>query len=104
MAPATTPDEVITRPQDLGLPPEAATVFKHLTPTGAEVFSQEILLALMEAQAKGNLRPVRDVVDAWFGTLQLRAHPDYKRVARWARRYHPKAGLPAEKLVDHFAT
>jgi hypothetical protein len=92
--------EVIERPQDLNLPPETETVFAHLTKHGAEVFSQEITRALLQAQDKGNLRPVKDVVEAWYRTLLLWSQPGYDEAVKWARRYDPRKGIPAESVVD----
>jgi hypothetical protein len=86
----------IERPQDLGLPPEAVEVFSHLTEHGASIFSQEIVQALMKAQRRGNLRPVRDVVEAWYRTLILRQDPSYEENVDWAKRSRPKKGRTLE--------
>lgn len=71
VTPAHNAADRIDRPEDLNLPPEAAEVFAHLTAEGAERFSREIMDALIKAQMKGNLRPVRDVVEAWYRSLKL---------------------------------
>lgn len=95
--------DFITRPEDLGLPPEADEVLSHLTPGGSAAFSQEIMRALMQAQSKGNLRPVRDVVEAWYRTLVLRSQPDYMESIAWAQATHPREGSVAEELLTHLA-
>jgi hypothetical protein len=81
--------DFIERPQELGLPPEAERVLEALTEHGAPVFSRDITRAIFQAQATGNLRPVRDVVEAWYRTLLLKSHPDYKDAVRWARDENP---------------
>jgi hypothetical protein len=97
-------EDVIERPQDLGLPPEAEEVFDHLTEHGAENFSRDIIQALFRAQAKGNLRPVRDVVEAWYRSLLMVMHPDYDDMVEWARADdEPKQTYPADRIVEHYA-
>jgi hypothetical protein len=93
----------IERIQDLGLPPEAGEVFESLTESGDDHFSREIVQALLVAQAKGDLRPVLDVVEAWYRTLLVRKHPDYEVSARWARNGGSGESYPAEKLVARYA-
>lgn len=90
--------EPIERIQDLNLPPEAETVFEHLTEPGAERFSYEIVQALVRAQARGDLRPVFDVVDAWYRTLVMKTHPDYLKAVRWARAGGSGESFSAEEL------
>lgn len=97
------PAEVIERPQDLNLPPEMEEVFAHLTHHGAEAFTREIVHALRQAQAKGNLRPVSDVIEAWYRTLRMRQHPDYTDSVRWTREDRPRETFAAEKIVEHYA-
>jgi hypothetical protein len=100
---ATYSADPIERPEDLALPPEAEEVFDHLTEEGARNFSREIMHALYQAQAKGNLRPVRDVVEAWYRSLLLKQHPDYRATVRWAREEDPFPALAAEKVVEQYA-
>ncbi|HYP22942.1 MAG TPA: DUF6247 family protein [Actinomycetota bacterium] len=79
------PDRIV-RPEELGLPSEAREVFDRLTTEGARAFSRDIVQALLEAQARGNLRPVRDVVDAWYRTLQFVQQPHHDEAVAWAGR------------------
>lgn len=97
------PAEEILHPQDLRLPPEAEKVFESLTEQGAEIFAREIIKALVQAEAGGNLQPVRDTVEAWYRTLQMRSHPDYPAATLWAREDRPKESSPAEEIVERFA-
>lgn len=96
---ATQEPERIRHPENLDLPPEAADVFAALSPEGSQTFSQEILHALIKAQMKGNLRPVRDVVEAWYKTLVAVRSPLHAQAATEARG-RPGRSLPVEKLRE----
>lgn len=94
----------IERIQDFILPPEAEEVFDHLTEDGEARFGREIFQALLSAQAKGDFRPVLDVVEAWYRTLLMRQHPQYEETVRWARRGGSGQTYPAEDVVERFSS
>jgi hypothetical protein len=93
----------IERIEDLGLPPEAQEVLRSLTDYGEDRFSGQIIQALFEAQKKGDLRPVLDVVETWYRTLLVRNHPDYMESVRWAADGGSGESYQAEELVARFA-
>jgi hypothetical protein len=93
----------IERIQDFELPPEAEAVFDHLNEDGAARFGREIVQALVMVQAKGDFRPVLDVVEAWYRTLLMRQHPDYEEMVRWVRHGGSGETYPAEKVVARFS-
>lgn len=96
--------ERIERVQDLDLPPEAREVFTHLTEDGSTQFSQEIIAALWQAQEKGNLRPVKDVVDAWYRSLLIWRDSAHGDATTWAKRTRRRSGVPLEELRDKLVT
>lgn len=94
--------EKITRPEDLDLPKEAIDVFAALTPKGAETFSREIVEALLKAQRKGNLRPIKDVVDAWYRSLLLVRDPTHLEAVAWAKKTRKRTGISLDELKERF--
>jgi hypothetical protein len=42
-----------------------------LNPEGAQEFAEEFFEALWLSKERGDLRPVQDVIDAWYGSLLL---------------------------------
>ena len=94
--------DLIERPQEMGLPPEAEQVLEALTERGAPVFSQEITRAIFKAQATGNLRPVRDVVEMWYRTLLFKNQPGYQEIVRWSHSGDEPDRFPAEDLVEQY--
>ena len=96
---ASSAGDIIRNPEDLGLPPEADEVFAALSEEGARSFSKEIIHALLKAQSRGNFRPVKDVVEAWYRTLQFVKAPDHRDAAMWARQTRKKEGLTAEEVA-----
>lgn len=61
----------------LPMPEQMNAVLPHLSPEGTSAFLHEVLTALQAAQANNDLRPVQEVVEAWFRTLLLRQHPEH---------------------------
>lgn len=96
--------ERIERAEDLDLPPEAREVFGHLTEDGSTQFSQEIIEALWQAQEKGNLRPVKDVVDAWYRSLLIWRDSEHQDATTWAKRTRQRSGVSLEELRDKLVT
>ena len=93
----------IRRPRQLELPPEAATVLSRLTSEGRRRFIQELLEALATAQLGDDLRPVRDVVDAWLRTMVVRQRPGYERAMRRSAKAPTGCGLTVEDVRARLA-
>jgi hypothetical protein len=94
-----TPAEKITHPAQLWLPARlerANELFASLTPSGQAQFISEFVQALYEARRTDNLRPLQDVVEAWYRTLVARRSPDYEAGIAWARDHEPSS----DDLVD----
>jgi hypothetical protein len=101
--------ERITHPAELRLPPRlerANEVFANLTPAGRASFISEFLQALYESRSTDNLRPLQDVVEAWYRTLVARSSPEYKAGVEWARKNDPSADdlLDAQELIERLGT
>lgn len=92
--------EVIRHPEDLHLPPEAVEVFRHLSKEGSAIFSQEIVQAVIDSQRKGNLRPLEELIEAWYRTLLLRQDPSYAKNKTSARRSRPRKGQTIEQIRE----
>lgn len=90
----------ISHPKDLDLPPEVFDVLlKALTEKGRANFERDLLRAIQEAQQRNNLRPVREVLEAWYRTLVVRQHPDYEGNLAWARRGKEQDAVPVEEFL-----
>ena len=74
----------------------ANEVFASLTARGRAKFISEFVEALYEARSTDNLRPLQDVVEAWYRTLVARRSPDYEAGIAWAREHEPSP----DDLVD----
>jgi hypothetical protein len=72
------------------LPPRVAAVLGDLTDEGRMQFVGELLEAIAAAQQTDDLRPVVDVIDAWYRTLTVRAHPRYEEVVDRVTTQPPK--------------
>lgn len=83
-----TPVEKIREPADLELPPEVGRVLESLTSPGRAQFIQEVTAAIVQGQRDNNLRPLQDVILAWYRTLLARQSTTFQRNVRWARE-HP---------------
>jgi Family of unknown function (DUF6247) len=84
--------EKITHPAELWLPARlerAAEVFASLDARSQAQFISEFLQALYEARRTDNLRPLQDVIEAWYRTLVARRSPDYEAAIAWAREHEP---------------
>lgn len=92
--------ERISRPRDLGLPPDAEQVFEALTQEGEKAFSQEIVAALLKAEATNDFRPVRDVVEAWYRTLLFVRAPGHDEAIEWANSTEPGEGMTFDQFKD----
>jgi len=87
-----TPAEKIAHPAQLWLPPHlerANEVFASLPPSDQAQFISEFFEALYEARRTDNLRPLQDVIEAWYWTLVARRSPDYEAGIAWARDHEP---------------
>lgn len=96
MVPAATA-EAIQQPSELDLPDRledvVATAFgdladsddifaafqRHLSESGRAQFNREIVHALVQAKKTNDLRPVQEVIDAWFRTWLFVADPGFTR-------------------------
>lgn len=85
-------------PQDLELPPEIAEVFEGLTDEGRRAYVHKLMEALEAAQATNDLRPVRDVIEAYYRTLRVRQHPEYRRAIERAKQ-PPHGQLTADEAI-----
>jgi hypothetical protein len=91
----------ISRPGDLNLPPEVFDVLLNaLTDEGRANFERDLLQAIQRAQERNNLRPVREVLEAWYRTLIVRQHPDYEANVAWARESTDRDGLTVDELMQ----
>jgi len=78
--------QAISSPRDLDLSHEQFKVLLDaLNEEGRENFTSDLVKAIEAAQARNNLRPVKEVLEAWYRTLVVRQHPDYQRNLKWAR-------------------
>jgi hypothetical protein len=66
-------------------------VFASLTPDGQTQFISEFVEALFEARQTDNLRPLQDVVEAWYRTLVASRSPEYEAAVAWAAEDEPAA-------------
>lgn len=98
--------EAIREPRYLELPPEADRAYEELSPyltnEGREAFLRELIHALVVSHAENNLRPVQDVIAAWYRTLLLRSDPNYEENIKRARRSRPRRGVPLEEVRKRF--
>jgi hypothetical protein len=90
----------ISHPRDLDLPPEVFDVLlSALTETGRANFERDLLHAIQQAQQRNNLRPVREVLEAWYRTLVVRKHPSYEENLTWARRSAERGAVSVEEFL-----
>lgn len=54
---------------ELPLPAQLDAVWPALTPDGAQSLARELLAAVREAKEKDDLRPVQEVIEAWYRSL-----------------------------------
>ena len=86
-------------PADLDLPHEHFRVLTEaLTEQGRLNFALERIDAIERAQARNDLRPVRDTIEAWYRTFLIRQTPGYEANLEWARSSKERAGVPVEEL------
>lgn len=84
--------EKITHPSQLELPAHLERVnkvFASLDEHGRARFIGEFMKALYEARSTDNLRPLQDVVEAWYRTLVALGSEDYEAGIAWAREHTP---------------
>ncbi len=91
----------ISSPKDLDLPPEVFDVLlSALTDEGRANFERDLLQAIQRAQKRNNLRPVREVLEAWYRTLLVRRHPDYQESLAWARQSEDRDGMTVDEVMQ----
>jgi len=56
---------------ELPTPEQVEAVKASLNAEGAEAFAEEFFQAMWLSKERGDLRPVQDVIDAWYGSLLL---------------------------------
>jgi hypothetical protein len=101
--------EKITHPSQLELPARldrVNKVFASLDARGRARFIGEFMQALYDARSTDNLRPLQDVVEAWYRTLVARGSPDYEAGIAWARGHKPSPdeALNVEELRARLGT
>ena len=88
----------IRAPKKMELPPEVSAVLGNLTDEGRQDFVTELLTAFTAAQETNDLRPVVDVIDAWYRTLLVREHPRYDEMMERVGTQPPKEHVTLEDL------
>jgi Family of unknown function (DUF6247) len=86
-------------PAELWLPSRlerANEVFASLDADGQAQFISEFFQALYEARRIDNLRPLQDVIEAWYWTLVARRSPNYEAGVAWTREHEPSP----DELMD----
>ncbi len=73
-----------------------------LTDAGARAFSNELVAALVRAKAQDDLRPLLEVVEAWYRTLVLIQDPGYAANIQAAKRIRSRRGHTVEQLKQRF--
>lgn len=73
-----------------------------LTDAGAREFSNELVAALVRAKAEDGLRPLLEVVEAWYRTLVLVQDPGYVANVQTAKRIRSWRGHTVEQLKQRF--
>lgn len=63
------PARRLRAPEDLALTDTIAEVFAALSDEGAKDFANEIVHALLQARADGDLSPINDSINKWYRTL-----------------------------------
>jgi DnaJ-domain-containing protein 1 len=88
----------ITEPQQLDLPPRAQEVLANLTDDSQREFISELLESLELAREHNDLRPTRDVIEAWYRTLLAQNQAEYEK--RWdeALRDTSRSGYSPEQV------
>lgn len=93
--------EPIRIPADLDLSHEHFRVLTEaLTEQGRLNLTLELIDAIERAQARNDLRPVRDTIEAWYRTLLIRQTPGYETNLAWARKSEERSGAPVEEVLD----
>ncbi len=96
--------EAISNPKDLDLPPEVfGVLLDALTEQGQASFTRELVEAIATAQRKNNLRPVHDVLEAWYRTLVVRQHDDYRAAMTWARTSQEREAVPVDEFFKELS-
>lgn len=100
--------ERIERATDFQLPEERMLeeVFGALSEEGAKEFSGEIVRAIGIARSTGDLRPVQNVLLAWFRTLRFVRKPGFAESLAQADGLLARGldeGLDLESLRDELA-
>ncbi len=102
--------QAIRQPRDLTLPSEIWPMLKdhfktdevrqHLNPKGARIFQLEVLEALHQSIDTNDLRPVQEVLEAWYRTLIVLKDPGFARSYNWALKHPPnkKSGRDVKHL------
>jgi hypothetical protein len=85
------------------LPPEAGAVLGHLTDAGRRHFIEDIVGALVTAQEGDDLRPVNDVIQAWYRTMQVRQSPGYEDAVKRSSQAPINCGLTVEDVRARLA-
>jgi hypothetical protein len=73
-----------------------------LTEAGAQAFSRELVAALVRAKAEDDLRPLLQVVEAWYRTLVLVRDPGYVANVQATKRIRARRGHTIDQLKQRF--
>jgi hypothetical protein len=82
----------IRHPEDIDLPADEQKideVFSGLNSDGARAFVNEIIEAVQQAHDLGDLRPVQNVIEAWYRSLLFARDPDFPSALEAARDAEP---------------
>jgi hypothetical protein len=96
--------EKITSPRQLELPPEAGEVLNELTESGRQRFIAEILDALQASRKANDLRPVQDVIVAWYRSMLAVRSPTYEAGIEWALSGDEGETLTLEEFRDRYTS
>ncbi len=88
--------------QDLNLPPEMDGVLGRLGPDDTARFSREIVAAIAASEQTNDLRPVRDVIEAWYRTVLVTSDGAYRASMAAAVKARPRRGESADDLRRRF--
>jgi hypothetical protein len=92
--------EAIRQPRDLSLPGDIWPVLEqhfktdevlaNLSPQGEQLFRTEVLEAIRKSITSNDLRPIQEVLEAWYRTLVLIKDPAFSKKVQWALDNPPK--------------
>jgi hypothetical protein len=88
----------LRRAEELHLPPEMNGVLARLGPDDAARFNREIVAAISAAEEASDLRPIRDVIEAWYRTVLVTSDRGYQGNMAAAIKARPRRGESPDDL------